>query len=239
MRRMILMSVVLAATTAYAAAPGVVASGTESKWTVTTNGKAAGTMTLLTSATAARAEWKAAGGKAGSTTVYLADGSKVWLRATGGDVDLATISANPIEHAAASALLASGRPSSANVRGAHAAYTHDAKGAMKIVLGTTTLMRTSLTSSTADASNFIIKPKSSAGARLAGLTNLLGSSDASVSATAGSRGVGTKGLKLADGGDYDAVARLEARDAKYHANIDTALTEFQKAGKVGKERENQ
>jgi hypothetical protein len=239
MRRTILMGIALAATAAYAAAPGVVASGTESKWSVTTNGKPVATMTLLTSATAARAEWKPAGGKASATTVYLADGSRIWLRGTGGDTDLATISANPTEHAAAAALLASGRPSSATVRGSAVTYTSDAKGATKIVLGATTLTRTSLTSSTADASNFIIKPKSQAGTRLAGLTNLLGASDSSVSATAGSRGVGTKGLKLADGGNYDAVARLEARDEKYHANIDKALADFQKAGKVGKERENQ
>ena len=110
----------------------------------------------------------------------------------------------------------------------------------KIEVNQYTLTRTSLTSSNADASNFAVRPMKSASSRLARLSgDLLGPSDTSVAATAGGRGVGTKGLKLNDGGDYGAVEKLENRDAAWKEKLATALTEFQKAGKIGKSREEQ
>jgi hypothetical protein len=45
-----------------------------------------------------------------------------------------------------------------------------------------------------------------------------------------------KGAKFADGGDYDALAKLEARDEQWNAKMDDALATFQKEGKVGEAR---
>jgi hypothetical protein len=233
----------------------IVGSGTESKWTVTKGSTTLGTITLLTSNNGTRAEWKASGQPA--TTVYLGGNDEVWLRTTGGDVQLATISANSVENAVAPALLLpittstaakintkDGKTTSYDYRGSKATYTYDTKGVNKIEVKsggqTYTVTRYLLSSSNADASNFTIRPKKGAASRLARLSgNLLGPSDTSVSATAGGRGVGTKGLKLNDGGDYDAVAKLENRDAAWHARLDSALASFQKNGKVGKNGRNE
>jgi hypothetical protein len=46
-------------------------------------------------------------------------------------------------------------------------------------------------------------------------------------------------LKLNDGGDYSAVEKIENRDAAWKEKLSTALTEFQKDGKIGKSREDQ
>src|SRR5262249_25088231 len=149
------------AAAAFAAAPGpgVVAPGTQSTWSATSGGKTFGVMTLLTSSNAARAEWKpSSGGKAATTTVYIADGKKIWVRATGGDIELAVFSTNFVEQIAAEALLARGRPASATIRGAKVTYTYNGKGATRIEFGATTLTRTSIASSSADASNFVVRP---------------------------------------------------------------------------------
>ena len=232
----------------------IVGSGTESKWTVTKGSTALGTITLLTSGDGTRAEWKASAKPA--TTVFLAGDGGVWLRTTGGDVQFSTITAEGVENAVVPALLLpyltsmrdtvelkGDNPSSYSYRGSKATYTFDSKGVNKIEVKsggqTYTVARYLLTSSNADASNFAIRPKKGAASRLARLSgNLLGPSDTSVSATAGGRGVGTKGLKLNDGGDYDAVAKLENRDAAWHERLDRALAAFQKNGKVGKNGRN-
>jgi len=237
------------------AAISIVGPGTESRWAVTRGSTAVGTITLLTSGDGARAEWKAAGRPA--TIVFLGGNGGVWLRATGGDVQLSTISANGVENALTPALLLpftnspgdaveskDGKVTSYAYRGVKATYSYDTKGASKVEVKsggqTYTLTRNVLASSNADASNFAIRPKKGAAARLARLSgDLLGPSDTSVSATAGGRGVGTKGLKLNDGGNYDAVAKLENRDAAWHEKLDDALAEFQKDGKVGKNGRNE
>jgi hypothetical protein len=237
------------------AAVSLIGGNTESKWTVTRGKSTVGTITLLTSPNGTRAEWKGAGQPA--TIIFLGGNGKVWVRTTGGDVELATISSSTAENTVSPALLLpfttsaadaldsnDGKPSSYSYRGSKATYAYDAKGASKIEVKsagqTFTLTRTSLTSSTADASNFTIRPKKGAASRLARLSgDLLGPSDTSVAATAGGRGVGTKGLKLNDGGDYSAVEKLENRDAGWKEKIGTALSKFQKDGKVGKSRENQ
>jgi len=237
------------------AAVALIGGNTESKWTVTKGKATVGTITLLTSPNGTRAEWKAAGQP--TTIIFLGGSGKVWMRTAGGDVELATISKSNIENMIAPALLLpfttstadvveskDGKPTAYSYRGSKASYGYDAKGPSKIDVKsagqTYTLTRTSLTSSNADASNFAIRPKKGAASRLARLSgDLLGPSDTSVAATAGGRGVGTKGLKLNDGGDYSAVEKLETRDAAWKEKLESALSEFQKDGKVGKSRENQ
>ena len=245
----------LAGTTALFAAPPLFTGATESKWILASGTRSLGTITLLTSSSGTRAEFRPQTGS--PVTTLLGGNGTVWLRASGGDVELSTISASTPEQTAAAALLlpftttkndvvenAGGKVASYRFRGAKAAYTLDAKGPTKVDLETGgakyTLTRTSVSASSADASNFAIRSKKSAASKLARLSgDLLGPSDTSVSATAGGRGAGTKGLKLKDGGDYAAVEKLEQRDANWKANLDTALADFQKSGKVGKARENQ
>lgn len=214
-------------TTAAVAAP-LFKSASESKWSVTNDGKDAGTVTLLTRADGARAEWRASAKS--PVIVYLGDGSKVWVRETGGDVDTATHKGG--DHKLFLPALITEQ--------SNAKYRRDEKGPVEINVNGYTLRRTSLSASNADASQFAVRPKAGAAARLARLSgDLLGPSQSTVSATAGGRGVGTKGLKLNDGGDYEAVEALENRDATWSANLDGALEEFHREGKVGKAREDQ
>jgi hypothetical protein len=200
---------------------------TESKWTVTKGGAAAGTVTLLTSRNTVRAEFRA--GAKSPVVVFLGgtDG-KVWVRETGGDVELAAFKGGS-EKSFVPALL---------FTDAKAKYTKDTKGATQVDVNGYVLKRTSLGTSKADASNFAIRPKKGAASRLARLSgDLLGPSNSKVSATAGGRGVGTKGLKLADGGDYAAVESIENRDAAWAEKMSDALAEFQKDGNVCQGRE--
>jgi hypothetical protein len=219
-----------------AAASPLLSPGTESKWKVMKGAAQLGTITVLTSANATRAEWKVS--EKATSEVFIGTGAKSWMRATGGDIELSTLKAGMPERAVIPALLAPyGGSSDAKVES-------DAKGANKITIksgsDTYTLTRTSIGSSNADASNFAVRPKSGSASRLAALSgNLLGPSDTSVAATAGGRGVGTKGLHLTDGGDYDAVEKLENRDAHWHSKLDTTLSDFQKKGKVGRDRGDQ
>lgn len=225
--RKLLMIVVLAATASAHAAPQPLFPGaTESKWKVTKGSAAAGTVTLLTSATGVRAEWRA-DAKA-PVTIFLGGQGKVWVRETGGDAELAAHKGG-IENTIVPALVFTSTT---------AKYKKDDKGVVEVQVGGYTLARTSLSTSKADASNFAIHPKKSASSRLASMGGLLGPSQSNVSATAGGRGAGTKGLKLADGGDYAAVEAVEDRDAKW-TNIEDVLAKFQKEGKIGKEREDQ
>jgi hypothetical protein len=216
-----------------AAAAPLLSPGTESKWKVMKGAAQLGTVTVLTSSNATRAEWKTI--DKGPAEVFVGTGGKSWMKATGGDIELSTLKADLPERIVIPAFLAPfGGESTAKVES-------DAKGANKITIksgkDTYTLTRTSLQSSNADASNFVVRPKSGAASRLARLSgNLLGESDTSVAATAGGRGVGTKGLHLADGGDYDAVEKLENRDANWQKKMDSALEKFQKSGKVGRNR---
>ena len=237
-----------------AAAPPLFNSPSESKWTVAQGSKSIGTITLLTGNSGTRAEYRSS---SGTVTTLLGGNGGVWMRASGGDVDLATISATTPETTTAAALLLpfspmknadvetkSGKVSSYKLRGATASYTYDTKGPSKVDIDSHgqkfTLTRTSTSTSSADAATFAIRPKKGAASRLARLSgDLLGPSDTSVSATAGASGAGNKGLKLKDGGDYAAVEKLENRDAAWKKKLDTALTDFQKSGKVGKAREDQ
>lgn len=246
--------VVVACAATLCAAPPLFPSASESKWSVTKGSQPIGTITLLTSASGTRAEFRS---PAGTVTTFLGGNNSVWVRSSGGDVDLAAVSAATPENTASVALLLpftpskteqietkSGKVASYKFRGATANYTYDAKGPSRvdIDLGGSryTLTRTALSSSSADAATFAVRPRKSAAPRLARLSgDLLGPSETSVSATTGGRGAGTKGLELKDGGDYTAVEKLENRDAAWKAKLDAALDDFQKSGKVGKARENQ
>jgi hypothetical protein len=200
---------------------------TESKWTVTKGGAAVGNVTLLTGRTGVRAEFRAT--PKSPVVVFLGSNDKVWVRESGGDVELSAYKGTGAEKSILPALL---------YTDAKAKYAKDAKGVSQVDVNGYVLKRTTLAASTADASNFAIRPRKGAATRLAGLSGgLLGSSKSTVSATAGGRGVGTKGLKLADGGDYAAVEAIENRDAAWSENLGEALAEFQKEGKVGKGRE--
>lgn len=216
MKRM--MIAVFAAAVVAAAVAG---SGTESKWTVTKGGTTVASITLLTSSSGSRAEWKKSGGAA--PVIFLASKGQTWVRQTGGDMEVASYKGGE-ERTIVPALLA---------------IDPNRTKTMKVAAGATTytLTRTSLSASKADASNFAVRPKKGASSTIARLSgDLFGQSSSGVSATAGGRGVGNSGMKLKDGGDYDAVAGLEKRDTAWKANVDQALQEFQKDGKVGKER---
>ena len=220
----------------FAATATLLSPGTESKWKVMKGAAQLGTITVLTSSNAARVEWKTT--EKAAPEVFIGTGGKSWMRTSGGDVEVSTLKADMPERTVPTALLAPfGGDSNAKVES-------DAKGATKITVksggDTYTLMRTSIASSNADAANFVVRPKKGAASRLARLSgDLLGPSDTSVAATAGGRGVGSKGLHLADGGDYDAVEKLENRDANWQKNLDRVLADFQKNGKVGQNRGEQ
>lgn len=226
-RLLAVTSALILATTA--AAASLFSTPTESKWKVTKGATSAGTVTLLTSAKGVRAEWRLSAAKS-PLVVFLGSNNKVWVRQTGGDVELATYKGG-IEKSIVPALV---------FTSATAKYTKDAKGPSVVEVSGYKLTRTSLTTSNADASNFAVRPKKAAATSLASLSGgLLGPSQGTVSATAGGRGVGTKGLKLADGGDYEAVESIENRDATWKEKMDEALAAFQKEGKVGKAREEE
>lgn len=186
--------------------------GTESKWEVKKGSSAVATVTLLTSAGGdQRAEWKASASKA--PIVFLSTRNVVWVRQSGGDIELK------------------------DYKGGAEKTVVPALFAGKSSIDGYKLTKLSSHSSNADASTFTIRPKKGAAQRLSRLSgDLFGPTSSSASATAGGRGVGGSGLKLKDGGNYDALTKLEERDAGWKTKLDDALTEFQKDGKVGKER---
>jgi hypothetical protein len=248
--RKALFAVLVAASAFAATPPALFQGGTESKWTLSKGATPAGTVTLLTSAAGTRAEYRAV---AKSPVVVLLGGSgKVWMRTTGGDVELASDKSTGPERIVLPALLLpytispadkaeakDGKVSAYSFGASKATYTYDAKGPLEINVTSGgvkyVLKRTSQSTSNADASNFAVRPKSGAGSKLSRLSgDLFGPSDTSVSATAGGRGVSGKGMKLNDGGNYDALLAVETRDEKWSAKMEQALDEFQREGKVGK-----
>lgn len=205
---------VAAAALLVAAAP----NGTESKWDVKKGSTTIATVTLLRAGNAARAEWKA---DAKSAPIVLISGEgTLWIRESGGDVQSKDYKGG-VETSVVPGIMKSGE-----------------KTAKLTLGGGYVAIRTSIASKNIDASEFTLRPKKTATQRLARLSgDLFGSSTASgASATAGGRGASGSGLKLKDGGDYDELAKLENRDAVWKAKLDAALAEFQKDGKIGKER---
>ncbi len=247
MKRIAWMLVLAAA--AALAAPSLFQSATESTWSVTSGGKSVATVTLLTDGASVRAEWKAAG----APSVFVGTRGKLWLKQAGGDVELASAPSSTekqvvpalllpyLTDAKAKTTLAAGKVGSYAFGASTAAYTWDAKGPATIEVKSgakswTLARKTVGKPASTPATLFAVQPKKTAATRLASVAGgLLGPSDRSVSATAGGRGV-EKGAKFADGGDYDALAKLEARDEAWSGKIDAALEKFQKEGKVGASR---
>lgn len=217
MKRITIAGFVAAALTA-----ALASSGTESKWTVAKGTSPVATITLLTSSSGTRAEWKSSGATA--PVIFLGSKGQNWVRQTGGDIEAASYKGGE-EKTIVPALMA---------------VDPNATKSLKVAAGgaTYTVTRASFGASNADASNFAVRPRKGAASSIARLSgDLFGQSSSGVSATAGGRGVGNTGMKLKDGGDYDAVAKLENRDTAWKERLDQALQEFQKDGKVGKERQ--
>lgn len=247
MRRAFWSFAVLGVAVALFAAPPLFTTASESAWDVASGGKSVGTIILLGDGRSVRAEWSA--GK-GAPVVFIGTDGKVWVKAAGGDIELAQYKGS-IERAIVPALLLpfttgpkdtaevkAGKVSSYLYGGAAATYTWDAKGpaAVEVRSGEATYTLTRKTAGkpkSSDPSLYAVNPKRGAGAKLGRLAgNLLGPADKSVSATAGGRGV-EKGARFKDGGDYDALEKLETRDEEWAAKLADELEKFQKEGKVG------
>jgi hypothetical protein len=240
-----------------AAAPPLFRSPTESRWTVTGAGKPLGTIAVLTDGKSMRAEWKPA--SPGTTTVFLGGSDKVWVRTIGGDVELASYKGGiekslvptlmlPVMTAASDKVdLKDGKVSSYAFKAdaaVKAIYKHDSDGPSQVDVTTGgktySLSRSTLGKLTVnDPKMFAVRPRKAAPSQIARLAgDLFGPSDPKVSATAGARGVG-RGPGFADGGDYDALVKLEELQQERAARMEQALGEFQNAGKVGPAQEDQ
>lgn len=207
---------------AFAAVAAFASNETESKWTVSLGTKYVGKITVLSSSYGERAEWSAGA----APVIFLRVKGQTWVRQTGGDVELASYKGG-IEKSIVPPVIAADPKS-------------DKLLIVKVKVDGKeySAKRTSVGPSNADASNFTVNSRKSASSKISRLSgDLFGSSSSGVSATAGGRGVGNSGMSLKDGGNYTAVADLEKRDEKWKNNLDEALKEFQKSGKVGKERD--
>jgi len=232
------------------AAPGWFTSPTETKWSVTSAGKALGTIDLMTNGKSVRAEWS--GDPKTPKVLFIGSDGKIWVRSGTGDLQLAeyrgaaekiivpalllpsTVSASDKltfeKGKTATYAYNSGAP-------ARVTYQYDAKGvsAATVTSGGKTyqLQRTSMAPGGSSAALYEVRPRKGAATKIARLSgDLFGPTDRSVSATAGGRGV-DKGPAFADGGDYEALSKLEARDDTWKENLEAALTEFQDEGNVG------
>lgn len=240
---MIVAAALLTATAANAAS--LFKTPARSTWTVTKNGSAAGKLELSSSGAMARADWAPATGNAHTT---IARDGKLWLRTDDGDVDL-TASKEPVASFVPALLLpattssrdkvseSAGRVSTYTFGSASASYTWDAEGPSKVDVksGSTswTLQRTAIRKGAVPIATFEVQPKQSRGGRLASMAgNLLGPSNREASTTAGVSGVDPKGIKLADGGDWTALAEAEAMNDEFTSDA-RQLESFQKSGKVG------
>lgn len=251
MKRVLWCVAVLAASgLLLAAAPPLFQSPAESVWDVTSGGRKVGTITLITDGRSSRAEWSA--GKE-SPTVFVGSGEKVWVRAAGGDIQLAQWKGGEEKDFVPALLLpvtttsrdvvtlANGKPATYSFASSKADYAWDEKGPKSVEIvsgaGTWTATRKSVgKASSTHASVFEVKPKRSATSRLAAMAGgLLGPADTSVAATAGGRGV-ERGGRFEDGGDYDALAKLETDDDEMEAALAEELEKFQEAGGIGRGR---
>jgi hypothetical protein len=196
---------------------GAAPKGSESKWNVKKGSATIAAVTLLHEDGKARAEWKK--DAKSSPIVFLSGDGKLWVRESGGDVE-----SKDYEGGAEASIVP-------------ALIKNADKQAKLTIAGGYTATRTSLANKSIDAAEFTVRPKKGAAQRLARLSgDLFGPTTSGASATAGGRGASGSGLKLKDGGNYDELTKLENRDAEWKSKLDSALTEFQKDGKVGKER---
>jgi hypothetical protein len=248
-------AVVLLFLTASAASAGPLFTTTnESTWNVRSGKDDVAKITVLTDGSRVRAEWKARSGE--SVTLVGVD-SKLWVKATGGDIAFSSWKGGATEKAVLPSLLLpvmtstsdkvalkAGKASTYTYGSSTATYTFDATGPSSIAVTSggknwTVARATSTKPAKIDSMVFEVRPKQGMSGRLARAAGgLLGPSDSSVSATAGGRGV-EKGAKFADGGDYEALEKLESRDEEWQETLPATLEKFQKEGKVGEARETQ
>lgn len=246
-RPIVLLAAALALGAISYAATALFNAPAESKWTVTSGGKQIATVTLLTDGRSVRAEWKSGSGPA---IVFLGGNEKVWVRAQGGDIELASYKGG-VERGVAPALLLpytatpidrvtteKGKVSSYSFLTSRATYSWDASGLTTVQVSTGPTSYTLTRQSTGklastDATLFAIRPKKKAASTIASAAGgLFGTSSTNVSATAGGRGV--SGFKLKDGGDYDAVDKVLTRDDEAKDKLPELLEKFQEEGKVGR-----
>lgn len=245
MKRVILSAV--AGMFLIAAAPPLFDSSTESRWEIRSSDRSIATVVMLTDGDRVRVEWKSQ--PARPATVFIGAAGATWVRQAGGDVPLSTWTGP--EAAVAPALLLphqldpankvttdKERLSSYSFANSVASYGYDDEGVSEIavttVAGVFRIRRTSIgVPRLQDASLYSVRPKSEVAGRMASLSgNLFSDENKQVSATAGARGVG-KGTRFRDGGNYDALFALEARDEAWSTDQKAALDEFQKEGAVG------
>ena len=247
-RLLIVVAVALLAVAVYAAPP-LFSSASRSEWTVSDGKATIATATLTTDGTKSRVDWKPT---SGATVTYIARDGKIYVKNSGGDLDLGAHKGSeksivpalllPTQTAKKDKVTATGAVISAYTFGSStAAFTNDAKGPQVITVtsGATkyTLKRASLNAGGVTSAMFEITPKPS---KLAGLKNIAsnaaglgGESDTSVAASAGASGA-REGVRLADGGDYDAVDALEETDEATQKAREAQAKKFQSEGKVGK-----
>lgn len=248
-----LMLLIAAAIFVVAAAPPLFKVPTESRWTVTSGDKPVATVIVLTDGKSVRAEWKPVA--PGATVVFLGGSEKLWVRGSGGDVEFARYKGGlestivpaltlPFTTAAnAKVEEKAGKLSAYSFGTSKAAYTYDASGPSAVSVtagGKTYAVARSMVGKPAvsDASLYVVRPRKTAVSQISQAAgNIFGGPDSSVSATAGARGVG-RGKAFADGGDYAALEQLETRVDQNKEKIESALTSFQKEGKVGESQEN-
>jgi hypothetical protein len=244
-------------TAAVLAAPPLFSTPTRTEWQVKSGSKAVASIVLLTDGMRARVEWKSS--PSAAPTVFLATDQKLWARNPGSDLALAdfkgtvektvapalllpvtTSAKDPVELKGGKVVSYTYKMAGASVK---SVYHYDAKGIVSIEVSagakTYELKRVSSAKGGSDPALYVVHSKKGAGEKISKLAgNLFGQSDTSVSVSAGTRGAGKEGLKLDDGGDYDALAALEKRDDQWTAKLPAALKEFQKEGNVGQERGN-
>jgi hypothetical protein len=239
-------------TAAAAHAAPLFTTTTESTWSVRSGKDDVAKVTVISDGARVRAEWKA---RSGENVTLVGIDNKLWVKATGGDVAFASWKGGATEKAILPALLLpivtstsdkvalkSGKVSTYAYGASTATYTFDATGPSSIAVTSggkswTVARAASTKPAKLDAMLFEVRPKQGMSGRLARAAGgLLGPSDSSVSATAGGRGV-EKGAKFADGGDYEALEKLEARDEEWQETLPSTLAKFQKEGKVGEAQE--
>lgn len=250
MKRLYVITICLAITGALFAAPAWFTSPTETRWSVVSGGKALGTIVLTTNGKSVRAEWS--GDSKTPKVLFIGADGKIWVRSGSGDLELADYRGAAEKNFVPALLLpftVSGSDKLTFEKGkaatyaynsgaaTRATYQYDAKGVSSstVTSGQKTylLQRTSIAPGGASATLYEVRPRKGAATKIARLSgDLFGPTDRSVSATAGGRGV-DKGPSFADGGDYDALSKLEARDETWEENLEAALNEFQAEGKVG------
>lgn len=250
MKRISIIVMLLLTAVGIVAAPVWFTSPTETKWSVTSGGKPVGTIVVMTNGKSVRAEWS--GDPKTPKVLFLGSGEKIWVRSGTGDLELAEYR-GAVEKTIVPAILLPFTVSPSDKltyeKGKTATYAYNAGTPMKTayeydakgVSGATVtgggktyqLKRTSIAAGGSAASLYEVRPRKGAATKIARLSgDLFGPADRSVSATAGGRGV-DRGPAFADGGDYAALKKLEARDDTWKANLDAALTEFQNEGSVG------